>query len=222
MSHQVRLRLLPSARCFFDEPVQVKVSGLRSRQVVTMRARSSDEKGVEFSSSATFMADGNGEIDLNRDPSLSMSYVGVEPMGLLRSLKADTAHKYFYKEKVFEPFVVNFSVYEGNGRMLAKATNERLLIGHGVSRVPVEEGNVHGVLFTPPGDGPFPAVLDLSTLNSEKRACLLANKGFVVLSVTVISDNPAKVKHINLDPFEEAVRFLHRLPKVMSCVQLVK
>ena len=153
MSSQVRLRLLPSARCLFDEPVQVKVSGLRSRQVVTMRARSTDEKGVVFSSSATYRADGSGEVNLDRDPSLSGSYVGVEPMGLLCSMMPDTLHKRFQKTNSINPHVVRFSVHEeeGEGRMLAEATNERSLLGDGVSRCPIKEGNIRGVLFTPPG-----------------------------------------------------------------------
>ncbi|XP_071348787.1 acyl-coenzyme A thioesterase 1-like isoform X2 [Trachinotus anak] len=218
MSSQVRLRLLPSARCLFDEPVQVKVSGLRSRQVVALRARSTDERGVEFSSSATYRADGSGEIDLNRDPSLRGSYVGVEPMGLLWSMRADTLHKYFYKNKALNPHVVRISVHEqeGEGRMLAEATNERFLIGDGVIRCPVKEGNFQGVLFTPPGEGPFPAVLDLCTFMSEKRACLLANRGFVVLAVAVHNDRPDKVKVMHLDHFEEAVDFLQQQPKVGS------
>ncbi len=146
--------LLPSARCLFDEPVQVKVSGLSARQVVTMRARSTDEKGVLFSSSATYRADGSGEIDLLRDPSLSGSYVGVEPMGLLWSMKADTGlHKFFYKVDALKPHMVKLSVHEeeGEGRMLAEATNERFLMREGVSRLPVRQGNFQGVLFTPPG-----------------------------------------------------------------------
>ncbi|XP_077955050.1 acyl-coenzyme A thioesterase 1-like [Gasterosteus aculeatus] len=79
MSSQVRLSLLPRARCMFDEPVQVKVAGLRSGQMVTLRARSTDEKGVLFSSSATFRADGSGQIDLERDPSLGGTYTGEGP-----------------------------------------------------------------------------------------------------------------------------------------------
>ncbi|XP_067460833.1 acyl-coenzyme A thioesterase 1-like [Thunnus thynnus] len=154
MACQVRLRLLPSARCLFDEHVQVKVAGLRSRQVVTMKARSTDEKGVEFSSSATYRADGSGEVDLERDPSLSGSYVGVEPMGLLWSMRADTLHKRFQKNRSLNPHVVKFSVHEveGEGSVLAEATNERLLIGDGVTRLPIKEGNICGVLFTPPED----------------------------------------------------------------------
>ncbi|XP_027876317.1 acyl-coenzyme A thioesterase 2, mitochondrial-like isoform X2 [Xiphophorus couchianus] len=216
MSAQISLTLLPSARCLFDEPVQVKVAGLRSNQLVTLRARSTDERGVVFNSSASYRADGSGEIDLNRDASLSGSYVGVEPMGLLRSLKADTSHKYFYKDKALEPFMVNFSVHEEEeGGILAEATNERRLIGDGVMRVPVEVGNIQGVLFTPPGEGPFPAVLDLGTLMSEKRASLLANKGFIVLALPIFIGKP-KLERMNLDDFEEAVKFLQNQPKVSS------
>ncbi|TDH05624.1 hypothetical protein EPR50_G00124250 [Perca flavescens] len=223
MSSQVRLRLLPRARCMFDEPVQVKVAGLRARQVVTMRARSTDDKGLVFSSSATYKADGSGEIDLERDPSLSGSYVGVEPMGLLWSMRADTLHRRFIKTNSLNHHVVNFSLHEkeGEGRMLAEATNERLLIGDGVSRLPIKEGNIRGVLFNPPGRGPFPALLDLYTFGgglSEKRASLLANRGFVVLTVALYGhdDMAGNIKEVHLDYFEEAIEFLKKQDKVGS------
>ncbi|KAM3604024.1 uncharacterized protein V6R79_005454 [Siganus canaliculatus] len=217
MSSQVRLRLLPSSRCMFDEPVQLKVAGLRPRQVVTIRATATDERRVVFNSAASYRADESGEVDLDRDPSLGGSYVGVEPMGLLWSLKADDLHKYFFKNKAQDPHVVKFSVHEEEeGRMLAEATNERCLIGEGVSRLPVNEGNFQGILFVPPGEGPFPAVLDLSTFPSEKRASLLANKGFVVLAMAVYTDKTDTSKEMHLDVFEEAVNFLKRQPKVGS------
>ncbi|XP_074508283.1 acyl-coenzyme A thioesterase 5-like [Sebastes fasciatus] len=223
MSSQVRLRLLPRARCMFDDPVQVKVAGLRSRQVITMRARSTDEKGVVFSSSATYKADGSGEIDLQRDNSLGGSYTGIEPMGLLWSMKADSLHRRLQKTSSLTPHVVKFSVHEEEeeGRMLAEATNERFLIGNGVSRLPVKEGNIRGVLFTPPGGGPFPAVLDLYTFGgglSEKRASLLASRGFVVLTVALYGhdDMPKYIKVVNLDYFEEAIKFLKKQDKVGS------
>ncbi|KAA8587809.1 hypothetical protein FQN60_016671, partial [Etheostoma spectabile] len=223
MSSQVRLRLLPRDRCMFDEPVQMKVAGLRARQVVTMRARATDDKGLVFSSSATYKADESGEIDLERDPSFSGSYVGVEPMGLLWSMRADTLHKRFIKTNSLNHHVVNLSVHEkeGEGRMLAEATNERLLIGDGVSRLPIKEGNIRGVLFTPPGRGPFPALLDLYTFGgglSEKRASLLANRGFVVLTIALYGhdDITRNIKEVHLDYFEEAIEFLKKQAKVGS------
>ncbi|XP_068605327.1 acyl-coenzyme A thioesterase 6-like [Brachionichthys hirsutus] len=216
MSSLIRLRLLPRARCFFDEPVQVKVAGLRSRQAVTMRARSTDERGVVFSSSATYRADDGGEVDLNRHPSLGGSYVGVEPMGLLWSLRAEALHQFFEKGKALEPHVVTISVHEEEGRVLAEAANERVLLGDGVTRLPVNEGNINGVLFTPPGPGPFPAVLDLNTFISERRAALLANKGFVVLALGIFNVKPENITEIHLDPFRDGIDFLQRQPKVGS------
>lgn len=223
MSSQVRLRLLPKARCLFDDPIQLKVAGLKSRQVVTMRARTTDEKGETFRSSATYRADGNGDIDLNKDPSLRGTYVGVEPMGLLWSMKPDTLHKRFQKTNSLIPHVVKFSVHEEGeeGKILAEVINERLMIGDGVSRQPVKEGNIRGVLFTPPGPGPFPAVLDLYTSGgglSEKRASVLANRGFVVLTIALYGhdDMPKNVKEIHLDYFEEAIQFLKKQDKVGS------
>ncbi|KAM9719017.1 acyl-coenzyme A thioesterase 5-like isoform 1-T2 [Menidia menidia] len=221
MSAQARLRLLPSARCLFDEPVQVKVAGLKARQVVTLRASSTDEKGVVFSSWASYRADGSGELHLDRDPSVGGSYVGVEPMGLLWSMRADSLHKRFQKTNPLNPHVVNFSVHEEEGGTLAEATNERLLMGDGVSRAPVKEGNIRGVLFTPPGEGPFPAVLDLYTFGgglSEKRASLLASRGFLVLTVALYGhdDLPKNIQEIHLDYFEEAVEFLRKQDKVGS------
>ncbi|XP_019202898.1 acyl-coenzyme A thioesterase 1 [Oreochromis niloticus] len=219
MSSQVRLRLLPRARCLFDEPIKLKVEGLRSRQVVTMRARLTDDKGVVFSSSATYRANGSGEVDLNRDPSLGGSYFGVEPMGLLWSMRAEKSHKKFQKATSLKPQLVNFSVYEEEDRMLAEETNERLLMGDGVSRVPVKEGNISGVLFTPPGEGLFPAVLDILTFRSETRASLLASKGFVVLAIGLVQGKFESFEHyprFHLDHFKEAIDFLKQQPKVGS------
>ncbi|KAL3988887.1 hypothetical protein ACER0C_013205 [Sarotherodon galilaeus] len=218
MSSQVRLRLLPRARCLFDEPIKVKVEGLRSRQVVTMRARLTDDKGVVFSSSATYRANGSGEVDLNRDPSLGGSYVGVEPMGLLWSMRAQKSHKKFQKATSLKPQLVNFSVHEEEGRILAEETNERLLMGDGVSRVPVKEGNISGVLFTPPGEGLFPAVFDILTFRSETRASLLASKGFVVLAIGLVQGKFESFEHyprFHLDHFKEATDFLKQQPEIL-------
>ncbi|CAL8279039.1 unnamed protein product [Lota lota] len=224
MSSLVRLRLLPSAKCLYTQPVQVLVDGLRSSQVVTMKARATDDKGVLFHASAVYRADSGGVLDLRRDPSLGGSYTGVEPMGLLWSLMADALHTKFYKSDSRKPHVVRFSVHEGEaaaGPALAEATNERHLLADGVARQPIKEGNIRGVLFVPPGEGPFPAVLDLYTFGgglSERRASLLANCGFMVLTVALYGhdDQPKKVTKLHLDYFEEAIQLLRKHPKAMD------
>lgn len=216
MRSPVCLRLLPSARCLFDEPIQVQVSGLSSLQEVRLRARATDERGEEFRSWAVFRANQTGQIDLSRDAPLSGTYSGVHPMGLLFSMRPVTPHKYFFKNKVLSPHIVKFTVHDEQDRLLAEETNERWLMGNGVQRQTVKEGSFTGVLFTPPGAGPYPAVLDICTFMSEKRASVLANRGFVVLTVPVYTDKPDHIKLLHLDRFEEAVQYLLRQPKVGS------
>ncbi|MGH0145959.1 UNVERIFIED_CONTAM: hypothetical protein FKN15_007086 [Acipenser sinensis] len=89
----VRVRLLPSPKCLFDEPVQVKVEGLSPNKEVVLRAKLTDEKGELFQSSASYRADGIGEIDLSRSPALGGSFSGTDPMGLFWALSAKNAHK---------------------------------------------------------------------------------------------------------------------------------
>ena len=38
---------------------------------------------------------------------------------------------------------------------------ERHILAPGVRRIHVKEGRVRGVLYLPPGDGPFPGIIDL-------------------------------------------------------------
>jgi len=66
-----------------------------------------------------------------------------------------------------------------------------------------------------PGEGPFPAVLDLYTFGgglSERRASLLASRGFLVLTVALYGheDMPKAIQVVHLDYFEEAIRLLKK------------
>uniref|UniRef100_A0A8C6ULR8 Acyl-coenzyme A thioesterase 1-like n=1 Tax=Neogobius melanostomus TaxID=47308 RepID=A0A8C6ULR8_9GOBI len=209
MFSRVRLSLLPSVRCMFDDPLQIRVTGLSSQQDVVLRASATDEKGSNFSSWAEFRADHSGQVDVSRDAPLSGSYNGVQPMGLLWSLNPEVPHKHFFKNQALSPHVVSFSVVnKQDGQILAQETNERCILGNGVQRQTVTEQGFTGVLFTPPGSGPFPAVLDLSTFPSETRAGLLANKGFVVMTVPIYIGKTGQTERLHLDQYEAAVQYL--------------
>ncbi|NXY92388.1 ACOT5 thioesterase, partial [Alcedo cyanopectus] len=149
----VRVTVLPSLRCLFDDPVQIRVEGLQPRQPVTLRASLVDESGELFQSHSRYLAGGSGELDLSRSPALGGSYSGVEPMGLLWSLQSKAPYKRLAKKNVLTPFCVDLEVYEGHGdlsRLLGKCTNERWFLGEGVKRISVREGRLKATLFLPP------------------------------------------------------------------------
>ncbi|NXS64234.1 ACOT1 thioesterase, partial [Brachypteracias leptosomus] len=218
----VRVRVLPSPRCLFDDPIQIRVAGLQPEQEVTLRASLVDESGELFQAHAHYRAGSSGELDLSRAPALGGSYSGVEPMGLLWSLQSRAPYKRLAKRNVLTPFRVDLEVFEGHGDMsclLGKCTNERWFLGEGVKRISVREGRLRATLFLPPGPGPFPGLIDLYGSGGglvEYRASLLASRGFVTLAVAYMAfeDLPAMPESLELSYFEEAVNFLRKQQQV--------
>ncbi|XP_009500598.2 acyl-coenzyme A thioesterase 1 isoform X1 [Phalacrocorax carbo] len=218
----VRVTVLPSHRCLFDDPVQICVAGLLPQQVVTLRASLVDESGELFQAHAHYRAGSNGELDLSHSPALGGSYSGVEPMGLLWSLQSKAPYKRLAKRNVLTPFYVEFEVYEGHMEtscLLGKCTNERWFLGEGVKRISVREGRLKATLFLPPGPGPFPGLIDLYGSGGglvEYRASLLASRGFVTLALAYMAfeDLPAMPEILELGYFEEAVNFLRKQQQV--------
>ncbi|XP_075803512.1 acyl-coenzyme A thioesterase 1-like isoform X2 [Microtus pennsylvanicus] len=215
--------LEPAGGCLCDQPVHIAVRGLAPEQPVTLRAALRDEKGALFRAHARYRADPHGELDLARAPALGGSFAGLEPMGLLWAMEPDRPFWRLIKRDVQTPFVVELEVLDGHepdgGRLLARVVHERHFMAPGVRRVPVREGRVRATLFLPPGNGPFPGIIDLFGLGGgllEYRASLLAGKGFAVLALAYYNydDLPKSLRTIHLEYFEEAVNYLLSHPQV--------
>ncbi|XP_074724022.1 acyl-coenzyme A thioesterase 1-like [Strix uralensis] len=212
------IRLSPAARSLFDEPLAIAVQGLGPRQQVTLRASLRDETGELFQACARYQAGDDGELDLARCPALpGGSFSGLEPMGLLWALQPQTPFWRLVKRDVQSPFLLQLEVFEGHreppGRLLAQAQHERAFLRDGVRRVPVREGRIRATLFLPPGNGPFPGIIDLYGTGGglpEYRACLLANHGFAVLALAFYAyeDLPKEMKELHLEYFEAAVNYM--------------
>ncbi|NWI21300.1 ACOT1 thioesterase, partial [Crypturellus soui] len=219
------VRFSPAARCLFDEPLGIAVRGLGPRQPVTLRASVQDEAGERFEATARYEAEESGELDLSRSPALpGGSFSGLEPMGLLWALQPQKPFMRLVKRDVQTPLHLLVEVFEGHGpplgRLLAEAQHEWVFLQDGARRVPVREGRLRATLFLPPGDGPFPGIIDLYGVGGglpEYRACLLANHGFAVLALAYYGyeDLPKNMSEFHLEYFEEAKDFLlqHRQVK---------
>ena len=149
-----------------DKKVKILVSGLEPNQNVTLQARMVGEKGEVFESYAHYIADKDGGIDVRSDPSFGGAYLGVEPMGLLWSMKLAPGQRKgikLIKRDVTKPFEVELKCFgdhispnEGLRKPLSSVTFERWYMTDGVKRIVLKDQRFHGTLFIPPGDGPFP------------------------------------------------------------------
>lgn len=222
--------------CLHDEPVSIKVSGLKPGQDVTLHSSMKDVRNVHFMSYAHYRADGNGEVDVDVMESLGGEYEGVFPMGLFGSLApAPNEYKYtrFFKRDVENPNIVTISVHDGHlsaetlcspeaSKPLSSVVNERHYMAPGVQRIPVRYGKVRGSLFLPPGDGPFPGVVDMfGTAGGllEFRSAQLASRGFASLALAFFNydDLPKGLEEFDIAYFEEAVEYLLKHEKVLDC-----
>ncbi|KAM9290977.1 acyl-coenzyme A thioesterase 5-like [Morus bassanus] len=212
-----------------DERVETRVAGLGPGQPVTLRAVAADERGCLFQSCAHYRADGRGELHLGTDASHGGDYTGVEPMGLFWSLAPagmERPYQRLVPRSTGTPMKVEMLVHHGHslpgaipGPVAAKAEVERWFTAPGVRRIRLKEGGVRGSLFLPPGDGPFPGVIDMYGDEGgliEFRSSLLAARGFAALSLPYFDfeDLPKVMKEFKLEYFEEAARFLRCHPKV--------
>ncbi|KAM4690519.1 acyl-coenzyme A thioesterase 1-like [Rhinophrynus dorsalis] len=218
----VFLKVSPG-RCLFDDPLQVKVSGLSPGQEVALQTSLTDEGGETFTSLGLYRAGSRGELDLSHSPALEGgSFTGIEPEGPLWALQPRTPLRRFVRKDVQTPARLELALYQDHeplGPLLATAAQERGFLREGVSRTPVRDGRVRGSLFLPPGPGPFPGVIEIQGTGGgllEYKASLLANRGFATLALAYYGyeDLPKQMQDFHLEYFEEAVNFMLQHPQV--------
>ncbi|XP_078532043.1 bile acid-CoA:amino acid N-acyltransferase-like [Lissotriton helveticus] len=212
-----------------DEPVKIRVSDVEPNRLVTIRASLVDEKGFFFHSRAFYHADAAGEIDLEQAEATGGSFQGRLPMGLFWALRPEKPFLRLAKRDAFgSPFKITLDVFDSlqlvsnpDVTPVASQTVERWYVAPGVQRIQIREGRVRGTLFLPPGEGPFPGVIDLFGGTgglTEFRSSLLASRGFAALTVAYFAydDLPSFLVELDLEYFEEAVKILLRHPKVLG------
>ncbi|XP_037308192.2 acyl-coenzyme A thioesterase 1-like isoform X2 [Pungitius pungitius] len=226
----VKLSVQPS-RGLMDEKFLVLVQNVLPGFQLTVYAFYRCDDGHSWEAFAHYTANASGTVNVSEDHSLGGTYSGVEPMGLMWSLRPVPGSKpglRMRKMNVQTPMEVTISVYRGHltgGFVdqvpLAGVVVERWYMAPGVRRVPVTEGGLTATLFLPSGPGPFPGLLDLWGGGGklvEYRAALLASHGIASLALDYLTPQITKEtgKMVDNRYFEAAYRFLEQHPQVLG------
>jgi dienelactone hydrolase len=217
----IRIDVAPTTSAA-DQPVQIMVSGLTPDTVASLRLRSTDSKGVAWSSSAAFRASPAGSIDPAHSAALSGSYTGVSPMGLFWSMRPDrraAEGAYFWRAR---PLSFQLSVVTGDhiqaAVRLSRALSRTAL---SVRRVSLRAAGFYGAYFSPAAAAarrPALVVLGGSEggLSGTLVAALLAAHGYPALAVAYFNAPglPAQLSRIPLEYFARALRWLRNRPQV--------
>ncbi|XP_041935083.1 peroxisomal succinyl-coenzyme A thioesterase-like isoform X3 [Alosa sapidissima] len=215
-------------RAMVDEKFQIVVRNLPPKQEVTLHSLHRSEDKDYWEAFGYYISDENGTVTVE-DASRGGTYVGVEPMGLLWSLRPVPGSRHglrLRKRDVLSPMVVNISVYKGHMTQgfsekdaLATVVTERWYLAPGVQRVEIGKRGVKGTLFIPPGPGPFPAVLDMWGGGGglvEYRAALLASHGFVAMALQYLGADEEWTSDVETGYFETAYKVLQTHPQVCA------
>jgi dienelactone hydrolase len=198
-----------------DEIVRLRVLGLPPQSRVTLAAEMS-LGGYHWASSASFLADRRGSIDLARDTPASGSYNGRDPMGLFWSMTGTPAGMKSESPYASVRMTVRASI---GGRELASTHFSRAWLARGVRMTPVKQGSVVGMLFDPGAAGNGRGVIVLSGSEGgipEWEAALLASHGFTVLAPAYFGESgrPERLIEIPLEDMKEAMQILRAHPSV--------
>jgi pimeloyl-ACP methyl ester carboxylesterase len=216
---------------FIDAPFHVVMRNLLPGSRVKVSAQRPDMRGRSWTAVGVYLADANGSVDLDTDPSIGGSYQGVSPHGLWCSalpvaperLPAYVADLPKHPELGTAPTLDASALYtvtvaaDIDAKTVATATATR---SYGAGIVPEEvtaAGGVRGLFYPAAGQGP-PKVPVIVLAGSggglpQAQAALLASHGHPALAQGIFAykDLPSTLRAIPLESFRAAAQWLeHR------------
>jgi dienelactone hydrolase len=222
-SAQVAEFSLPQDTILSDEKISIVLTNLPPNQVVTLQLVSDGDEG-RWTSSATFLSDRAGGIDLTRMAPIAGSYAGVDAMGLFWSAQLDST----VRHPSVPPAAVQSAAprawelrAETLGRIVATDTVWRRAIVPGVRETLVRERDLVGTFYQASAEAPVPGIIVLAgagggQLSAAEHPGGLASRGFSVLSLAYFASVglPAQLSNIRLEYFKTAIDWLRAQPGV--------
>jgi dienelactone hydrolase len=215
------IRVKPD-KALVDEVVSISVAGLAPKQVASVSATMTDNHGTIWQSSAEFIADQKGALELSKQAPARGSYAGTDPMGLFWSMKARpnqpenraSAHTFL------APVIVRFDL-EVSGNTVSSASMTRLYIGPGVMASDVRDDGLIARLYEPEKRGSHPGILVLGgseggIRSAEAAAALLASHGYAALAVAYfgMESLPPRLVGVPIDYLKKAIDWMGARPTI--------
>ncbi|KAK6041755.1 Acyl-CoA thioester hydrolase / Bile acid-CoA amino acid N-acetyltransferase [Cooperia oncophora] len=168
---------------------------------------------------AVYRADDKGVIDLAKTAPLRGTYTGVRPMGLFEGLMPSDEFRIgnYCKCTPPNPFHFDLELHDNIGKTIHSLPLIKRWLHPAVTRTEIEEDGICGTLFLPPGDGPFPTILDMSGTGggiNEHKGATLSSEGFCVLSLAFFQykNLTEDLNEVDLDYFKKAIDWLVSQP----------
>ena len=211
-SRQSRILVNPTTP-MLDTPLQIRLVDFPPQHPLTLHMTMHDAIGT-WSAHATFLTDEHGNVDLQSQEPIAGTYTGIDPMGLIWSMKLDTQTNTPAEpdHQLLPPARMTLTA-SVDGQQIAETTFQRLRLAPSIQRTVIRDQGLVGTLFCPIDDGPYPGILLLGGSEGglhELDASLLAARGYAVLALAYFGMEgvPPNLVNIPLEYFETAIAFL--------------
>ncbi len=210
---------IPQRDVLIDERIPIIISGLVPHTAVTVELRGGQND--EWTSSATFLADDNGTVDVIKTAPIRGSYKEVDAMGLFWSMerhrRSPSEHVADNEDDEEEPGTLDSWTLtaEVAGQSVGRTTIRRRSVAEGVRATPVRTNGLVGTFYEPPRGGRHPAMIVLG--GSEGgipgpvgHAGGLASRGYAALALAYfgVEGLPHTLANIPLEYFGNAIAWL--------------
>ncbi|WP_054706245.1 acyl-CoA thioesterase/BAAT N-terminal domain-containing protein [Bacillus sp. JCM 19041] len=211
---------------FIDESISIKVVDCKPYEKITVRAKATDDNGLEFASCAVFEANHHGKIDLSEMAPSTGSYKEIDCAGLFWSMeRVDTKQDDYFTKASATRLPIDISI-ERKRKTLDSVKIMRKFFDESVKRETINSSSMTGVLYYPDTNSPYPGVLLLGGSDGgiqEHAAALLATKGYTVLSLAYfgVEGVPKDLEKIPLEYFKNAALWLKEHCATDNTVSLI-
>ena len=218
---------IPQRDALIDERIPITVSGLMPHTPVTIQLRGGEND--EWTSSATFVADDSGTVDVTKMAPIRGSYKEVDGMGLFWSSERHRGRAQApvvsdreddEEDEAGTPESWTLTAEVGN-QPVARTTIRRRSVRDSVRVTPIRANGLVGTFYEPAGGGPHPAMIVLG--GSEGgipqgvgHAGGLASRGYAALALAYFGAEglPHTLSNIPLEYFQNAIAWLAAQPSV--------
>lgn len=201
----------------------IRIHGAVPGSVVTVRART-DRNGDEWTAQASFLADAQGQVDLDTQAPVSGDYRCADAMGLFwsqcrRDGGTDRPEPLDVRVPIRTELVATAEAGSGycepgaaaaTGAEEHRVSVEQWLLADDTARTEVRAGGLVGTLFRPAGAGPWPTIVVMNGSGggiNETRAAQYAARGIQAFALGYFRA-PGLSRYISRTPLEYFERAL--------------
>ena len=207
-----------------DLPLRISVNGLEPGSQATVGVETVDRQGAQWSSSARFTANGQGEIQLNSQAPTSGDYSGVQPMGLFSNLHSDSSTSIPFYLPPAPTQTATLTVTAGSNSTTRTVVRELTHTGLTVIDTRPEQDGFYGEFYSLRAATSYmPSVVVFGGSEGglyfpALTARMLASHGYPSLAVAYFQAPglPATLNNIPLEYFVKALSWIRQQPGVDS------